>query len=572
MAKRDVNISTVCLLDGEKHQTREHVTGALEEACERGPQDLVALPYMPFLSFNAERPMAGLRGFARFAKRHGTYVALAMREEDGDRVYATSVLLDREGEIAFTARKTHAFPDDDDLVLGDELEVFETDFGVIGATVTSDIYFPEVYETLWMKGAEVLLWHAFPERFREHSGWEPVLTARARDAHSHLVAAMYADPRTYITNRYEMGMRGAAFGRSMIVNRGGAPIADTGHEDGVASARVDLDKRKDDPYDPWVQCEPCFYVNCVGDRTAFGPVSEPWEPPDLPTYAKRTARVAVVYLNPSHMWRTGERPAKMLELIEKAGGASPDLILVSENSADIENDDIGRDAGAKVAELAREMGAYIVVGGLRGEESISLAYVWNRQGEVIHKTSIYWTKGFPEITVFDTDFGRIGIHECGDLYTPMIDRTLALKGAEIILDPSQMWGASGRHNETLLRARALDNGVWVACAHWNSSDAGLRSVIVDPYGQVMASSVFQQEGVIHVDINFDDQRVYYEGNKAVQPTQGTEGIGTYLADDCPEQKAGWREMMLGRRRPELYGIIPTVNDVIMKYRPERGPW
>ena len=572
MGQRDVNIATICLLDGEHYRTQEYVLNALEKACCGGPQDLVVLPYMPFLNFDAGDPRAGLGGFAKLAGQHGTYLALALNEGDGERPYATAVVLDREGEIAFATRKTHAFPDEDDLALGDGLDVLPTDFGVIGTTVAGDIYFPEVYETLWMKGAEVLLWHCFPERFRDHSGWEPILTARARDTHSHLVAAMYADPRTYITNRYEMGMRGAAFGRSMIVNRGGTPIADTGHEDGVASARVDLDKRKVDPFDPWVQCDPCFFVNCVGDRTAFAPVAEPWQPPTLPAYSKRTARVAVVYLDPAHIWRTGERPQKLLEQIEQAGALNPDIILVSENAADIDNDDVGRLAGDRVAELARELGAYIIVGGIRGERSISIAYMWDRVGKLVYQQSIYWTKGFPEITVFDTDFGRIGIHECGDLFMPMIDRTLALKGAEIILDPSQMWGASGAHNETLLRARALDNGVWVACAHWNSSDAGLRSVIIDPYGQVMAASAFQQEGVIHVDIDFDEKRVYYEGKKTVQPTQGTEGIGTYLDGDCPEQKSGWRQMMLGRRRPELYGIIPTVNDVIMKYRPVQGPW
>ena len=74
------------------------------------------------------------------------------------------------------------------------------------------------------------------------------LKARALDNHSHLVTAMYADPRCYITNHYSMGMQGAAWGRSMIINRVGAIIADTGYEDGAATAIIDLDKRKADPY------------------------------------------------------------------------------------------------------------------------------------------------------------------------------------------------------------------------------------------------------------------------------------------------------------------------------------
>ncbi|MGQ9729843.1 MAG: carbon-nitrogen hydrolase family protein [Candidatus Zipacnadales bacterium] len=570
MANRVVNLAAVCLLDGEAYRTREYVLQALTQACESTQRDLVVLPYTPFLTFDKGKEGESLLPFAALARKYRSYIAVAMNEQVEEKTFATSVFFDREGRIAFRYRKTHAFADDDRLALGDELRVFNADFGVIGATIGSDFYFPEVYETLRMKGAELLVWHTYPERFRDYSGYEPLLTARAFDSHAHLLVAMYADPRTYITNRYTMGMQGAAWGRSMILNRVGIPIADTGHADGVAAATVDLDKRKEDPYDPWVQSENKFFVNCLGDRTAFHPVAEPWQPPTLPPYRKRRARIAVIYLWDHHMWRTGERPTQMLKLLEKAAEITPDLILISENHAKID-DEVGRQTCAAIADYARKIAAYIVVGGLRNGGSESIVYVWNRDGEIIFTQPIYWTKGFPEINVFDTDFARLGTHECGDLYTPMIDRVLTLKGAEIILDPSQMWGADGRTNETLLRARAVDNGVWVACAHWNSSDPGLRSVIIDPYGQVMASSVFQQEGLIHVDIDFDDQRVFYAGRKPEQPTRGTEGISSYYSEDIPEQKRGWRPMMLSHRRPELYDIIPTENAITRRYRPEKGP-
>ena len=101
---------------------------------------------------------------------------------------------------------------------------------------------------------------------------------------------------------------------------------------------------------------------------------------------------------------------------------------------------------------------------------------------MVFEEPIYWTKGFPGIKVLDTDFARIGVQTFGDLYTGEVARTLAIKGAEILFDPSRMWGADGHNNELLLTARAVDNGFWVACAHWNSSALGLRSVILDPYG------------------------------------------------------------------------------------------
>ena len=79
--------------------------------------------------------------------------------------------------------------------------------------------------------------------------------------------------------------------------------------------------------------------------------------------------------------------------------------------------------------------------------------------------------------------------------------------------------------------------------------------------------------MIHVDIDFEDTKVYYAGRKETQPTRGNEGISSYYTEDIPDQKTGWREMMLGRRRPELYQVLPTENEVTRRYRPSEGaPW
>ena len=566
---RVVTLAGLCLHDSDDCRNLGYVLRRSEQALARGGVDLLVIPYTRFLAFAQEAAAEDLKPFSDLARAHSAYLCIALHEGAGEQTYATSVLLDRSGDIGFTWRKTHALADDDHLALGDSLEVYHADFGTIAATIGTDFYFPEVYETLRMKGAEVILWQHYPERFREHSTWEPLLAARAFDSHCHLVTAMYADPRAYITNRYSMGMQGAAFGRSMVINRVGVPIADTGYAEGVALATVDLDRRKQDPYDPWVQSENVFFVNCVGDRTALVPVAEPWTPAVPGPHSKRTARLAVVYLNPENSWRNGEVPRRLLELLAQAADLRPDIILASEMSAN-EQDETTQEVLGQIAEKARELNAYICIGGLGDAEHSSIARVWDRQGNQIYGQPLYWVKGFPEIKVFDTDFARVGCHSCGDLYTPMFDRVLALKGAELILDPSQMWGGSGRINETLLRARAIDNGVWLACAHWNSSDPGLRSVAIDPYGQVMAASRFQQEGIFSVDIDFDDKRVYYAGEAPDQPVPGTEGIGTYISGDLPKQLPGWREMIFGRRHPELYTIIPTVNEVTMQYRPHEG--
>jgi len=569
-APRTVTISTLCLLDDSEHRTYDYAVEAIEAAAQRGPHDLIVAPWTPFLSFREGHEAQDLARFAELSRTHKTCLAVALTEAAKDgRSFCTSVLIGRQGEILGTYRKTHAFPDDT-MALGDDLPVFRTDFGVLGFSIGTDFYFPEVYAVERMKGAEILIWQHHPERFREHFGWLPLLKARALDSHAHLVTAMYADSRCYITNRYAMGMQGAAWGRSMILNRVGTSIADTGYEDGVATAIINLDRRKVDPYIPCYEAENIFFVNCLGDRTAFRPLTEAWEKPVLPAFRKRRVRIAAGYFRDQDMWRDHNVPEAMFRVLDEAAKGEPDLVLLSEMAARKEAETT-RKVTEEVADRARAMNAYILIGGMDDQGHRSHAWLWNRRGDVVFREPIYWTEGFPEIKVHDTDFARIGVHLCGDLYTGEIDRVLALSGAEIILDPSQMWGADGYSNQMMLRARAIDNGCWIVCAHWNSSDPGLRSLVVDPYGHVIAASQFQQEGAIFADIDFEQHRVYYAGRKPQQPKRGHEGISTYFTEDIPEQRPGWRDMVFPRRRPELYGILPADNEITMKYRPVEVP-
>jgi predicted amidohydrolase len=566
--ERIVTIATLCLLNGKQYETVEYVLDALA-GCPAGA-DLIVLPHMPFLSFDAAMAAAELKSFADFAAERRAYLALSMTERDGEDTYFTAVLLEPSGEIVGHYRKAHALPDDE-VSLGEDLPVFPTEFGPIGMTIGTDFYFAEVYETLRMQGADIITWHHYPERLRDHSMWEPMLMARCIDGHVHIVTAMYADEATYITHQHSIGMPGAAWGRSMVLNRVGTAVADTGYEDGIATATVNLDKRKKNVWGDDFRTENVFIVSSYGDRQALHPVAEPYVKPELPEYRKRTCRLAIGSLGREDMWRDGKVPETMLGLIDAAAGIEPDLLLLSEQGCKVTDETTAR-VMETIAEKAAEYGFYIALSGIRVGDSASVLHVWNRHGEVVYREPIYWEGVVPELDVFDADFGRVGGRNCGDLYTPFLDRVLALKGAEIILDPSRMWGASGYHNEMMLRARAADNAVWIACAHWNHSDPSLRSVIINPYGQVVAASDFQRDGIVHHDIDLDDERVYYAGLSSEPGERGETGLAAYALGNLPEQRKGWREMLFAARRPELYGIIPTVNEVIMRYRPEKCPY
>lgn len=88
----------------------------------------------------------------------------------------------------------------------------------------------------------------------------------------------------------------------------------------------------------------------------------------------------------------------------------------------------------------------------------------------------------------------VGLTICYDLRFPELYRILAVRGARLIAVPSAFTLATGRdHWETLLRARAIENQVFVlapnqvgeAPPHYSSYG---RSSIVDPWGVVLATA------------------------------------------------------------------------------------
>ncbi len=556
---RVITISTLALLDSPDRQSADYVVGEIKKAAVLRPRhDLIVVPLTPFLSFDEGKEPEGLAEFALMAREYRTYLAAALTERAKDgRTFLTAVLFDRGGNVAGKYRKSHALPDDDIFALGDELPVFATDFGPVGLTLGTDIYFQEIYAVMAAKGAALLTWQHAPERLRDHALWPPILAARAMDNKTPLVAAMYADPRPYLTHDWASGIQGAEWGHSLILSRVGATLADTAYSDGAASAVIDLDKRKVSIY-PEPKTEDIFFVINSGGRGPFGPIAQKWEKPELPAFERRTARVAVAHLTSEAIWRRGMEspPPAMLEALDEAARVKPDILLLTEMSA-FHITDPDHPAARLIGERARAMNAWIIIGGMGRADRAggSVAWVWNRQGERVFTQPIYWQKGYDEVRTLDTDFARIGIYECGDLHVSELQRILALKGAEIIFDPSMAWGADGFNNLRMLQARAIDNGVWLACAHYNHSDPGLRSLVLDPYGQVLAGSHYDRTSVVYTDIDFDKGRVYYAGEKAQQPRRVAGDTGAYVFGVVPDRQAGWREMFFARRRPELYSPL-----------------
>jgi deaminated glutathione amidase len=99
----------------------------------------------------------------------------------------------------------------------------------------------------------------------------------------------------------------------------------------------------------------------------------------------------------------------------------------------------------------------------------------------------------------------IGLSICYDLRFPELYRALAVAGAELLSVPSAFMLHTGRdHWETLLRARAIENGAYVMAPNqhgsWDHNRMLGRSMIIDPWGVVLANAG-DGDGICVADID-----------------------------------------------------------------------
>lgn len=109
------------------------------------------------------------------------------------------------------------------------------------------------------------------------------------------------------------------------------------------------------------------------------------------------------------------------------------------------------------------------------------------------------------------DGSRLGMSICYDIRFPELYRALVEDGAEVLSVPSAFTLATTRdHWEVLLRARAIENACFVVAAnqigaHGDGTRSGGRSMIVDPWGVVLATAP-DEESVIVAELSLERLR------------------------------------------------------------------
>lgn len=109
---------------------------------------------------SASEPVPGptTKYLGEVARRNNLYIVAGILEKEGDVVYNTAVLIDRDGKPAGKYRKTSLPREEIDggVTPGNSFPVFDTDFGRIGIMVCWDVSFPEPARALAEQGAEVI--------------------------------------------------------------------------------------------------------------------------------------------------------------------------------------------------------------------------------------------------------------------------------------------------------------------------------------------------------------------------------------------------------------------------------
>jgi predicted amidohydrolase len=109
--------------------------------------------------------------------------------------------------------------------------------------------------------------------------------------------------------------------------------------------------------------------------------------------------------------------------------------------------------------------------------------------------------------VAEVDGVKVGLTICYDLRFPALHRALALAGATVITIPAAFTRPTGEaHWEVLMRARAIETGSYVLAAaqggfHEDRRGTYGHSLVVEPWGQVIAKLDHDEPGVLWADLD-----------------------------------------------------------------------
>ncbi len=165
------------------------------------------------------------------------FVCPVFEKSSGGKYYNTAFIIDADGSVAGKYRKAHV----PDIPLWREkfyfqpgdtgFPVFDTSCGKIGVQLCWDVFFPEGFRALALKGADVVL-APTAAAFASASKWERMVTSAA------IANGIYV----FRVNRVGGLERQRFYGKSFLANPFGEIVIEpTGKSDAVVMAEIDTD-------------------------------------------------------------------------------------------------------------------------------------------------------------------------------------------------------------------------------------------------------------------------------------------------------------------------------------------
>ena len=252
MTKLNLALCQMNVIDDKEENLKkasEMITSASKKA------DLIVLPEMfncpysndKFIEYcEEENDSYTLTKISSLAHENNIYIlAGSIPERENDKLFNTSYLFDRQGEIIAKHRKMHLFDIDvkdkitfkesDVLTGGDDFTIADTEFGKIGIGICYDVRFPELARIMTENGALILF---YPGAFNMTTGpahWELLFRSRALD---NQVFCIGVAPALNKDASYH------SYGHSIITNPWGEVIVQAGQKEELIISEIDLSEIK----------------------------------------------------------------------------------------------------------------------------------------------------------------------------------------------------------------------------------------------------------------------------------------------------------------------------------------
>lgn len=459
---------------------------------------------------------------AALAKKHSIYIASGITEWDPkkEKIFNSGIMFGRKGELVCHYHKQFlATHDQNWFAFGERgCPVVDTDLGRIGLLICFDGRIPEIFRSMAMQGAEVIVDMANFFAMDQADMWGP---ARSYENGMWLVAATKAG---YERSIYYPG-------GSMIVDPKGRVLSKVPYDThGLAVSDIDLDAAAD---------KSIYAENDkIADRRpeTYGIMTMPYE--NTPVYkiaevplvpAKSVTKVAAIQMHVTPTCtaaevldmvdHTAKLGAKVLALPEYAfcGRAIPNAAEADALAEQMP------DLIARVASIAKKYHCLIAVPGIEKTNSglfVTTFLVGPGADDLAkyRKTHLTaeerrWAVAGDSYPVFDTPFGRIGVMSGYDAVFPETSRCLAIGAADIVLWPASLREPFER--ELIAIPRAEDNRVAVVLANRTDSQYPGGSLVIPPNGfpmwdiNIAAPRVLKHGAVMpkHIDIALCRQKL-----------------------------------------------------------------